>query len=471
MKKTMTLHRRERCVRSKMPSQTVQHILHRALQFMILLTFALIPLWYRFPENPFYLPTLYVSRFSILQVMLLAIVLWIARGIPGLRCVWRDPLQRTWLLLLLTLTAWVIASQMWAFRRAANPEVAQSAAFQFSVVMLFAIVVISTRPSPKWVIGALLTGVVWNTALAILQTHNQADLGLRFFAAFPGEFPLDPARSGVSVVVANGVRWLRPYALLPHPNMLGGFLMIGLLAAVGWILSANQKLRWFGTAIFGFGLWGLLLTFSRGAWLAFAVGGFAIVPILWRTHKRRLLRPLGVAGGIAIVVGLLFTFTHRDLLLVRTSSGSNTELSELRSYVDRTIFTNYAQRAIRENPVRGVGIGNFPWRASFYLVESDFDLRGDNAHHVLLQAWAELGVIGWGLTVAAWMVGIELALRNRPDAQRAALLAGVLALGIIGIIDHYPWTILQFQTAWWGLLAVAGSDDKANRNAITMSQA
>jgi hypothetical protein len=27
---------------------------------------------------------------------------------------------------------------------------------------------------------------------------------------------------------------------------------------------------------------------------------------------------------------------------------------------------------------------------------------------------------------------------------------------VIGLLDHYPWTVLHFQEAWWGLLAIAG---------------
>jgi hypothetical protein len=62
--------------------------------------------------------------------------------------------------------------------------------------------------------------------------------------------------------------------------------------------------------------------------------------------------------------------------------------------------------------------------------------------------------------------GIEAALRQlrrlrrseiRPlrdeSVWRSALLAGFVALGIVGLFDHYPWTLLQFQVMWWGLLA------------------
>src|SRR5262249_16922849 len=112
-----------------------------------------------------------------------------------------------------------------------------------------------------------------------------------------------------------------------------------------------------------------------------------------------------------------------------------------------------------ENPILGVGIGNFPWRASYYLVDTNFALRGDNVHHVLLSAFAELGIVGLVLVVATLIFGVEVALyriHHAPDArERACFLAAFLALGIIGLLDHYPWTMLQMQLAWWGVLAAA----------------
>jgi O-antigen ligase len=95
---------------------------------------------------------------------------------------------------------------------------------------------------------------------------------------------------------------------------------------------------------------------------------------------------------------------------------------------------------------------------------SDPSSRGDNVHHVLLSAWAELGLVGLILVIMTLVLGTEAVLRNLrqgeggklPDRLYAvALLGGFIALTIIGLLDHYPWTILQFQVAWWGLLAAA----------------
>ena len=67
----------------------------------------------------------------------------------------------------------------------------------------------------------------------------------------------------------EGVRWVRAYGLASHPNILGGVLAFGLLV----IASAQGDGRWtrlIRMAVFGLGVAGLFLTFSRAAWIAFA---------------------------------------------------------------------------------------------------------------------------------------------------------------------------------------------------------
>ena len=84
------------------------------------------------------------------------------------------------------------------------------------------------------------------------------------------------------VATDDGERWIRAYGLTAHPNILGGVLAFGLLV----IASAQGHGRWtrlIRMATFGLGVAALFLTFSRAAWIAFAVGlGVAIVMLAIR---------------------------------------------------------------------------------------------------------------------------------------------------------------------------------------------
>jgi O-antigen ligase len=421
------------------------------IQIGISLTFALVPLWYRLPYSPF-LSELYVTRFLILLPVVWTIGAWLFTGVPGLAEFLRDSSRARWGLCLLLLALWAYSSQSWAFMRALQPQVGATAALQFCLMVLFALVVACVGLAPRAIIGALAFGVLWNALITFGQTANQGSLGLTAL----GEFRLAADSPGVSVVVAGDVRWLRPYALLPHPNVLAGFFVIGLLALVAWITGDRRERRWLGTLLFLAGFWALLLTFSRAAWVGFAAGLFALYPLI-RPYLKSRWRHVLVSGGLILITGLAFALLYRPLLGAR--AGEGTENVELRSVSDRAVYTHFGLAAAGENFLVGVGIGNFPWRASYYLYETDFDLRGDNVHHVLLSAWAELGVVGFVLVVGALVCGVEVALRaikhEADGRERACLLAGTLALGIIGLFDHYPWTMLHMQVAWWGLLAAA----------------
>ena len=423
----------------------MRHLLHAN----ILLTFALIPVWYRLPVYPALLTHVYVSRFLILLPMLATILVWLLAGLPGFLELCRDRLRSLWSLSLLSLTLWVFASQLWAFQRLEHPDVGQTAALQFGVVALFSLVVACAGPPRSYVIAVLVFSLLWNSLLGGAQVAQQGSI----LSGFLGEFTLSIERPGVSVVQAGDIRWLRPYGLLPHPNPLGGVIAIGLPAVGAWMVSERRALWVIGTVTAMLGLWVFGLTFSRAAWGGFTVGTLAMIPLLWRGQY--LNRRVWLSAGLLLIVVALFFMAYRPFLLAR--SGVGAESIEQRSVSDRLVFINFAGRAIRESPILGVGVGNFPWKSSYYLTFTEFDLLGDNVHNIYLSVWAELGTIGLILYGMALLTGLGAGVREllaRPDPAEIAILGGVFALLAIGLLDHYPYSLIQFQTALWGLLAV-----------------
>lgn len=421
----------------------------------MLLTFLLIPVWYRLPPLPI-LARLYVTRFLILLPMLWTIGWWLALRLPGLRAFARSRTRAIWALALLGLALWSFASQGWAFQRVEHPDVGATAALQLGVAILFALVVACTA-SPRTIVAVLAIGLMPDALIAIAQALHQGALGLTAL----GEFPFSPEQPGISVLVSGALRWVRPYGLLPHPNMLAGALLVGLLAALAWIVAARRVYRLAGIAVFALGWWALLLTFSRGAWGGLLVGVLATLPLARPLLCRAAARlSAGVAVGIAVAIGLAFVIGYQPLLAARVGEGQ--ESVELRSVSDRLVFIDFALRSLAERPLLGVGIGNFPWRTSYYLAKTNYDLRGDNVHFVLLAVAAELGIVGLALVLTALLSGgaaAVAALRAAANAdERAARLAGFavfVALLAVGLLDHYPWTQIQFQVAWWGCLAAA----------------
>src|SRR3989344_5527063 len=130
---------------------------------------------------------------------------------------------------------------------------------------------------------------------------------------------IDPWQPGPSVIEFLDQRWLRAYGSLPHPNILGGFLAICLLVIVISLWQLNRELAgrekaskkelrlnlfyWFSLAIIFFGL---IATFSRSAWLGFALA-FALFSLSVIFKKLKEARQVVVKSGIVFaLISLLF---------------------------------------------------------------------------------------------------------------------------------------------------------------------
>jgi hypothetical protein len=426
------------------------HYRHLPTQIGIGLTLFSAFFWLRWDNAPVPFSPNYVTGFQLTHIMLVTVIGWMLSGFPGINDFTKSLWRLLWAGSLLVLLGWITISQTWAYGAVDYSGLAPNAALQFALVSLFAITAACAAPSPRIMIGVLIIALIVHGSIGGLQVIQQESIGLEAW----GEFSLDPSRSGVGVIQSGDLRWLRPYGLLPHPNIYAGVITIGLLASAAWVLAHDNR-RSIGIGVFAFGLWILLLTFSRGAWLGFGVGILCALPFVIRQPNfwKRMLPVI----GLSIAIGILFIVIFQPLLLAR--AGVGTEGIELRSVSDRIVFNRIAREAIAEYPIYGVGAGNFPWYSSVYIYyNTDYDLRGNNVHNIYLGIFAELGIIGFGLFVLMWISGITAVLKQR-DTERIALLAGIIAFTMIGLVDHYPFTMIHSQALWFGLLAVAMKAD------------
>jgi len=422
-------------------------VIHIFLRTLILVTFALIPVWGRFDFAPPPFSADYVTGFAIFWPAITVVILWAITGFPGFRNLIRNGFAQVWVCLLLMLIIWIFLSRNWAFMRVQRPQVATGAALQFALALLFSICVASVRVPIRQVMLVLIVSMLVQVVIGGLQVARQESVGLGAI----GEFVINLQKPGVSVIQSGLVRWLRPYGLASHPNLFAGFVAVGLLAVGTWIIADRRWLRWIGTGVFLFGLWVFLLSFSRAAWIGFGAGVISAFPMLLRSQLRERIIRRHVALLILLValVGGAFFLQYRSLLLARAGIGD--EYTEQRSVNDRAILADIARSSVDTAPVFGVGIGNFAWYASYYLFyETDLDMQGDNVHQVLLSIHAELGWVGLLIVVLSIAIPMEAILQKKAQSSEdAALIAGFVMLGVIGIFDHYPITIFHFQTLWF----------------------
>jgi O-antigen ligase len=288
-------------------------------------------------------------------------------------------------------------------------------------------------------IFALLTQVLiglaqfWTQSTAFLKP-----LGLNW----PGD--LTPATQGASVVqLADGLRWLRVYGTVPHPNLLGGLVFCFLVGLAALYLNQPRGKIWL-MALFSSGVMLLVLTFSRSAWLALALFGL-ILMIFSRYFERKKLLALLVLTIFSLTLVIL---PLRDLILTRTISPA--VKTEAFSTVARNWLAGQGWEFFQERPFSGVGMGAFiltlSQRAGIgYLIEP--------VHNIPLLAASELGVGGFFLLCGLATVILIKSIRSR-WVTGLIFFAALAGLCLIGLFDHYLWTLAPGRVLWGTILGL-----------------
>jgi len=323
--------------------------------------------------------------------------------------------------------------------RSVAPAVTAALAAQLVLLAAWYVMLINDPPSAR-LASAVIVGVCAGQALlAVAQAATQTTAWLHpLNLPWPGS--VQAAISGVSVVAqADGGRWLRAYGTLSHPNILGGYLLVG-LALAGERFWATRGRGWL--AVGGLIALGILLTFSRSAWLATGVMAGVLFGLwLRRWPKRRLnwaqLRrwaAVGLGGLALLMVPML------PLVAARVQIGGDEAGLEQRSLSDRVRLNRAAVEMFLRVPWTGVGGGGFV--VGLYAAEG-VALPLEPAHNLLLLLAAELGLPG--AAAAAGLLGATawwMWRRGRQAEPAELVLASVVAgMLVIGLFDHYWWTM------------------------------
>jgi len=280
----------------------------------------------------------------------------------------------------------------------------------------------------------IVAAVLLQATVALGQFFAQRDLGLRLL----GELPLDPALPGVSVVMRGGERWLRAYGLTAHPNVLAGSLvpLLLVLPVLGRRPTGRQRaIAWLVTVI---GFAALFATLARWAAVCFALGlAINALPALARGNQPRSPAAISRPTWLALAMtGALLLAVYGDAVVGR-ATGLATPV-ESRSLWERDRDTRLALRLVAEQPLSGVGLGQYLPAARRY------DAWAEVVHNVPLWLAAELGLAG--ALVWLWLVVAPVA-RRGALGRFAPLTALWLGFWLLGLLQPSPHPLLDLRSA------------------------
>lgn len=331
-------------------------------------------------------------------------------------------------------------------------------------------------------VGWLLIAWTALTALSLLWTRNAAQGGAELGAfrmvttgilLWPlfNRLPLLITAFLAGVLIQNGIQAAQGLGLLEripgdahrlrglvHPIMTGTMCLTAVCwHASAWLHAPGDRRRFIWLAGGALALLGLLLTGSRGPWIAAAVA----LPLLLATASRRspLLRRRAVTVA---VLGLLLplvawpvagdVLTQRlDLVrqdIARISSG---DLSGDIGF--RIASWTAGAEILRERPLTGTGAGGFH-EAALTTSRGDVIAGMDaHAHSLYVQAAATTGIGGAIIVLALAGTGLVRAWRNRADHLFAdGTFAAMVAWWVAAAFDAYQ---LNGQTLGLGVLLLA----------------
>lgn len=257
---------------------------------------------------------------------------------------------------------------------------------------------------------------------------------------------------GDSVLQTADGRFLRAYGTLPHPNMLGGMFTTAILLLLGLLTTINSSQRskvksqklifWVGLVIL---LFGLFFTFSRSAWLALAVG--ILIGGIWMIAAKQKRALTGIIFTVVICSATLVLIFPESL-----SRFSQNQSLEILSVSERTREYDDAQIIVRKKPFVGIGINQYVKELqSIYPSFPAWKIHP--IHNVYLLAVSELGIIGLlvFIIIIAWHLSFLKI--NLPPLQIWTASAAI-GLLIIGLFDHYLWTLHFGILLFWLILGI-----------------
>jgi O-antigen ligase len=321
------------------------------------------------------------------------------------------------------LVVWGLASSLWA----EDSATALSSAFRLGQGLFLIFIVYSVLREPKhfrWLLAGYSAGALVAAAFAVPS------------------------------IVAGGERLGEDTA---NPNELAAYVLPAIMVSAFVVLGERRPVvRWACAAVGLLLLIALLMTGSRAGLVGLAVALVAAVIAAGQSRFK-----VAAATLVMLGIGVVYFAAYAPQYQVERLSSVQQDRGTGRS--DLWVV---AGEIVRQEPLKGVGAGNFPLAEARYAATevdiSRIDLVLDKrkvVHNTYLSILSELGFVGLTLflgiivtALASLLYAIRL-LRGR-DWPFELQLRGFL-VGLLGILAAYTFSSAEYEKQLWLLVGIA----------------
>lgn len=276
-------------------------------------------------------------------------------------------------------------------------------------------------------INFFLISVCIQAVIAILQYIFQSSIGLGFL----GESHIGPNVEGVAKIDVGENKVLRPYGTLPHPNILAGYLMTGIILS----LYKLKDKTYFILPVIILLTAAFVLAFSRGAFLAILVAAMIYYSIKDTKLNLKYL--------ILIAVGLFFIIV---LFNLEQTFFSRMIFSDTASFNERVMYFNISKYMMYMNPF-GIGIGSFTLALPEYTSLNLDPWQFQPVHNAYMLIMNEIGIHGAVVFLgifATFAVKLFMKMKKALKLEHilgALLMAVLVGIFVVGLFDHYTFSL------------------------------
>ena len=283
---------------------------------------------------------------------------------------------------------------------------------------------------------ALWAGAVGQGILAVSQFLTQHVVGSKWL----GMAGQEAKNLGPSVIEFADQRWLRAYGSFGSPNSLGIYLaVLFVLGLILYLKIESPKIKILisvGQLVI---LSGLLVSFSRAAWISALVGAVCLFAIIF-FKQRHWLQNFAKQTGFALVIVVFWLAIFYPVFTARFNLENRLEV---KSISERKGQYAEALSFIKSNPIFGVGPGAYTYVLSAkYPKLSAWQLQP--IHNIYLLALVEIGLAAFVFLFLLFKRLFLLILKNN---LAYAPVAVVLVLA--GVFDHWLWSMYTGIIFWW----------------------
>lgn len=315
---------------------------------------------------------------------------------------------------------------------------------------------------------------VAQSIVGIWQFIIQKSIGLVWIR----ESILSPEISGVAKIIIDEEKYIRAYGLFPHPNILGGYLVLSIALTIlcykmFHVEHKNDKIcpirnKWLYWSVLGIQIIAIILTFSKSAWIGLCIAAIC----LWYQHVSAFSLVKGFGRSWHKNIKKMFHVEHFRyvtlsiciLSLLVIISKPNWYSIVGKSIEDRLFFLNVSYESFLANPIFGLGSGQFVMNLE--SIKNIQNWQFQPVHNVFLLIINELGIVGlilfiwliWksiknvprGTTSDINMFHVEhIFKQEKNNDARLKTKAIFFSFLFIMLLDHYFWDIQQGQIMLW----------------------